>query len=162
MRAQNRWGWSGYFRSVLRTDDDGRGSVLGEIRRQAIPTVSNWTGIRLAAVIPVYQTNDDTVGLMPEFELIIPDEREPGTGTVWPLGQACAPLPARLGDGRSQRRRRRAPIRTFESTCEGWRASPISTPGAVTDEALGCSLDTRRARRVRGRLRQDARSRAGT
>jgi hypothetical protein len=85
--AQDRWGWSGYFRGVLRTDDDGRGSVLGEIRRQAIPTVSNWTGIRLAAVIPIYQTNDDTVGLMPEFELIIPDERSSETGNVWPWGR---------------------------------------------------------------------------
>jgi hypothetical protein len=85
--AQNQWGWSGYFRSVLRTDDEGRGSVLGEVRRQAIPTVSNWTGIRIAAVIPVYEDLDNTVGLMPEFELIVPDERAADTGYVWPWGR---------------------------------------------------------------------------
>ncbi len=85
--AQNRWGWSGYFRSVLRTDDEGNGSILGEIRRQAIPSVSNWTGLRIAAVIPVYESHDDTVGLMPEVEVVIPDERSAETGKVWPWGR---------------------------------------------------------------------------
>ena len=85
--AQDRWGWSGYFRTVLRTDDDGEGSVLGEIRRQSIPSVSNWTGIRLAAVIPIFEDYDDRVGLMPEFELVIPDERAAETGHVWPWGR---------------------------------------------------------------------------
>jgi hypothetical protein len=85
--AQNTWGWSGYFRSVLRTDDAGKGSVLGEIRRQAIPSVSNWTGLRLAAVIPIFENHEETVGLAPEFELIIPDDRNAETGYVWPWGR---------------------------------------------------------------------------
>ena len=86
-QAQDRWGWSGYFRSVLRTDDEGKGSVLGEIRRQAIPSVSEWTGFRLAAVIPIYENVNESVGLMPEFELIVPDERDSVTGYVWPWGR---------------------------------------------------------------------------
>lgn len=86
-QAQDIWGWSGYFRSVLRTDDEGKGSVLGEIRRQDISTVSKWTGIRLAAVIPVYEDHDATIGLMPEFEIVIPDERKPETGKAWPWGR---------------------------------------------------------------------------
>jgi len=85
--AQNAWGWIGHLRTVLRTDDEGNGSVLGELRRQAIPSVSNWTGIRLAAVIPIYEDHDESVGLMPEFELIIPDERRSETGYVWPWGR---------------------------------------------------------------------------
>lgn len=86
-QAQDRWGWSGYFRSVLRTDDEGRGSVLGEIRRQAISSVSNWTGFRIAAVIPVYKDHANTVGLMPEIEVVLPDERSAETGKVWPWGR---------------------------------------------------------------------------
>ena len=85
--AQSTWGWSGYFRSVLRTDDEGNGSILGEIRRQAISSVSKWTGLRIAAVIPVYEGHEDSVGLMPEVEVVIPDERSPETGKVWPWGR---------------------------------------------------------------------------
>lgn len=85
--AQNTWGWSGYFRSILRTDDEGNGSVLGEIRRQAIPGVSKWTGLRIAAVIPVFEDVKQTVGLMPEVEVVIPDERTDETGKVWPWGR---------------------------------------------------------------------------
>ena len=85
--AQNIWGWSGYFRSVLRTDDEGKGSVLGEIRRQDISTVSKWTGIRLAAVIPLYENVNESVGLMPEFEIVIPDDRNSVTGRAWPWGR---------------------------------------------------------------------------
>ena len=85
--AQDRWGWSGYFRAVLRTDDEGNGSVLGEIRRQAISSVSNWTGLRIAAVIPVYEGHEESVGLMPEVEIVIPDERSAETGKVWPWGR---------------------------------------------------------------------------
>jgi hypothetical protein len=85
--AQNNWGWSGYFRSVLRTDDEGNGSILGEIRRQAIPSVSNWTGFRVAAVIPIYKDHDNSVGLMPEVEVVLPDERSAETGKVWPWGR---------------------------------------------------------------------------
>ena len=85
--AQNKWGWTGYFRSVLRTDDEGNGSVLGEVRRQAISSVSQWTGIRLAAVVPIFEDHHQTVGLAPEFELVIPDERAAETGYVWPWGR---------------------------------------------------------------------------
>ena len=85
--AQNTWGWVGYFRTVLRTDDEGKGRVLGEIRRQAIPSVANWTGFRMAAVIPVYKDHDNTVGLMPEVEVVLPDERSSETGVVWPWGR---------------------------------------------------------------------------
>jgi hypothetical protein len=86
-QAQDRWGWSGYFRSVLRTDDEGKGSVLGEIRRQAIPGVSQWTGLRIAADVPIFTDLKQTVVIGPEFELIIPDERDSETGTVWPWGR---------------------------------------------------------------------------
>ncbi|MGB5811173.1 MAG: hypothetical protein WBG86_11620 [Polyangiales bacterium] len=84
--AQDEYGWSGYVRGVLRTDDEGKGSILGELRRQAV-TIARWTGIRVAAVIPVYEDHDTTVGLMPEFEIIIPDDPQPGQGNVWPWGR---------------------------------------------------------------------------
>jgi hypothetical protein len=86
-QAQDRWGWIGYFRSVLRTDDEGKGSVLGEIRRQAIPNVSNWTGLRIAASVPIFTDLRQTVVIGPEVEVIIPDERNADTGTVWPWGR---------------------------------------------------------------------------
>ena len=86
-QAEDRWGWMGYFRSVLRTDDKGKGSVLGEVRRQAIASVSNWTGLRVAAVIPVWEDLEQSVGLMPEVEVVIPDERSAETGKVWPWGR---------------------------------------------------------------------------
>lgn len=84
--AREELGWSGYVRGVLRTDDEGKGSVLGELRRQAV-TISRWTGIRMAATIPVYEDHDTTVGLMPEFEIIFPDNPLPGQGNVWPWGR---------------------------------------------------------------------------
>lgn len=84
--AQDELGWSGYIRGVLRTDDEGKGSILGELRRQSVAT-SNWTGLRLAAVIPLYEDHDTTVGLMPEFEIIFPDNPGPDQGTVWPWGR---------------------------------------------------------------------------
>lgn len=84
--AQEEFGWSGYARGVLRTDDEGKGSILGELRRQAV-AISRWTGIRLAAVIPVYEGYESSVGLMPEFEIIIPDDPQPDQGNVWPWGR---------------------------------------------------------------------------
>jgi hypothetical protein len=84
--AQDDFGWSGYLRGVLRTDDDGKGSILGELRRQQVAT-SSWTGLRLASVIPLYEDHDTTVGLMPEFEIIFPDHPEPNQGNVWPWGR---------------------------------------------------------------------------
>jgi len=84
--AEDDLGWSGYLRGVLRTDDDGKGSILGELRRQNVAT-SNWTGLRLAAVIPLFEDHDSTVGLMPEFEIIFPDHPGPDQGTVWPWGR---------------------------------------------------------------------------
>ncbi len=86
MNAEDRYGWSGYLRGVLRTDDEGKGSILGELRRQSV-SVSQWTGLRLAAVIPLYEDIDTTVGLMPEFEIVFPDDPEPGQGDVWPWGR---------------------------------------------------------------------------
>ena len=80
------WGWTGYLRGLLRTDDEGNGSVLGELRRQDVAT-SKWTGIRLAAEIPIYEDSDEKVGLMPEFEIVIPDDRRPETGKAWPWGR---------------------------------------------------------------------------
>jgi len=85
-QAANDWGWTGHLRGVLRTDDEGEGSVLGELRRQDVAS-SKWTGIRLASVIKLFESIDETVGLMPEFELIIPDDRQPETGKVWPWGR---------------------------------------------------------------------------
>ncbi|MBW2189790.1 MAG: hypothetical protein JRG93_09415 [Deltaproteobacteria bacterium] len=84
--AQDDFGWSGYLRGVLRLDDDGKGSILGELRRQQVAT-SSWTGLRLASVIPLYEDHDTTVGLMPEFEIIFPDHPEPNQGNVWPWGR---------------------------------------------------------------------------
>ncbi len=86
MNAEDQYGWGGYLRGVLRTDDEGKGSILGELRRQSV-SVSQWTGIRLAAVIPLYEDIDTTVGLMPEFEIIFPDDPDPGQGSVWPWGR---------------------------------------------------------------------------
>jgi len=84
--AQDTWGWTGFLRGLLRTDDEGKGSILGELRRQQV-AVSKWTGIRLAAVIPLYEDHQGTVGLMPEFEIVIPDVRTPETGNAWPWGR---------------------------------------------------------------------------
>lgn len=84
--AQEKYGWSGYVRGVLRTDDEGKGSILGEVRRQSV-SVSQWTGLRVAAVIPLYEDFDTTVGLMPEFEIVFPDDPEPDQGSVWPWGR---------------------------------------------------------------------------
>ncbi len=86
MNAEDQYGWTGYLRGVLRTDDEGKGSILGELRRQSV-SVSQWTGLRLAAVIPLYEDIDTTVGLTPEFEIIFPDDPEPGQGNVWPWGR---------------------------------------------------------------------------
>ena len=85
-QAEDQWGWTGYLRGVLRTDDEGKGSVLGELRRQQVAT-SRWTGIRLASVIQLFQDIHQSVGLMPEFEVIIPDDRNDLTGKAWPWGR---------------------------------------------------------------------------
>lgn len=85
-QASDQWGWTGYLRGVLRTDDEGKGSVLGELRRQQVAD-SRWTGIRLASVIQLFENVHQTVGLMPEFEVIIPDERNSITGKAWPWGR---------------------------------------------------------------------------
>ncbi|MBW2720319.1 MAG: hypothetical protein JRD94_17750 [Deltaproteobacteria bacterium] len=99
--AQDDFGWSGYLRGVLRLDDDGKGSILGELRRQQVAT-SSWTGLRLASVIPLYEDHDTTVGLMPEFEIIFPDHPEE-------LGGRCR--------GRSQRQSNRAIRRASTRAC---------------------------------------------
>jgi hypothetical protein len=85
-QAADQWGWTGYLRGVLRTDDEGKGSVLGELRRQQV-AVSRWTGIRLASVIQLFEDIHQSVGLMPEFEVIIPDDRNDVTGKAWPWGR---------------------------------------------------------------------------
>jgi hypothetical protein len=85
-QAADQWGWTGYLRGVLRTDDEGKGSVLGELRRQQV-AASRWTGIRLASVIRLFEDLHQTVGLMPEFEVIIPDDRNSVTGKAWPWGR---------------------------------------------------------------------------
>jgi hypothetical protein len=85
-QAADQWGWTGYLRGLLRTDDEGKGSVLGELRRQQV-AASRWTGIRLASVIQLFENIHQTVGLMPEFEIIIPDDRNDVTGRAWPWGR---------------------------------------------------------------------------
>ena len=85
-QAEDQWGWSGYLRGLLRTDDEGKGSVLGELRRMQVAT-ARWTGIRLASVIQIFEDVHQTVGLMPEFEVIIPDDRNSITGKAWPWGR---------------------------------------------------------------------------
>jgi hypothetical protein len=86
LNAEDKWGWTGFLKGVLRTDDEGKGSVLGELRRQSL-SVSSWTGIRLAAVIPLFDNHKEMLGLMPEFEIVIPDERSDETGKAWPWGR---------------------------------------------------------------------------
>lgn len=86
LNAEDKWGWTGFLRGVLRTDDEGKGSILGELRRQALSS-TNWTGIRLAAVIPIYENHKETLGLMPEFEIVVPDDRSSQTGKAWPWGR---------------------------------------------------------------------------
>jgi hypothetical protein len=86
LNAQESWGWMGFVRGVLRTDDEGKGSVLGELRFQDLPG-AKWTGIRLAAVIPLFEDHEQTLGLMPEVEIVVPEERNDQTGVVWPWGR---------------------------------------------------------------------------
>lgn len=75
-------GYSGTVRGVLRLDDDGKGSIVGEIRRQDVARAA-WTGLRTAAVIPLHPK----VGLMPELEIVIPDNPSEQPGGVWPWGR---------------------------------------------------------------------------
>ena len=85
-QAADQWGWTGHLRGVLRTDDEGDGSVLGELRRQHVASRSGReSGLRPSSSSS--KSIDETVGLMPEFELIIPDDRKPETGKVWPWGR---------------------------------------------------------------------------
>jgi hypothetical protein len=95
-QAADDWGWTGHLRGVLRTDDEGDGSVLGELRRQDVAN-SQWTGIRLASVIQLFESINESVGLMPEFELIIPDDRTAETGKVWPWGRLALQWKHRKG-----------------------------------------------------------------
>lgn len=80
--AQEDLGYGGSIRGVLRLDDEGKGSILGEARRLDV-AMAAWTGLRTAAVIPLYRK----VALMPEFELVIPDNPRDAPGRVWPWGR---------------------------------------------------------------------------
>jgi len=152
--AQDDFGWSGYLRGVLRTDDDGKGSILGELRRQQVAT-SSWTGLRFASVIPLYDDHDTTVGLMPEFEIIFPDDPEPNQGNVWPWGRLGG-NPARVGQ--SLPRSRPAPIKSSDMTCERSHVSPTKGSGLRNDQEVDRNRGIGGPDGLGGRLRQNPRA----
>jgi len=68
------------LKATLRLDDDGRGQVALEGRRQGAPDAS-WTGIRGIVLWPLAtQLHAAT-----ELELVVPDDSR-GRGAVWPWG----------------------------------------------------------------------------
>lgn len=67
------------FRSTLRTDDDGLGSVGVELRRQQIPG-AEWSGARIVGVAPLWR---EMLRASTELELVRPDDPR-GRGDYWP------------------------------------------------------------------------------
>jgi hypothetical protein len=74
----DRVGYDAFLRASLRTDDEGRGVLGLELRRQGLPLTS-WTGIRATAAAPV-STRLRASG---EVEVAAADHPN-GRGTVWP------------------------------------------------------------------------------
>lgn len=69
------------IRATLRLDDQGRGNVALELRRQSAPD-SSWTGARTTARIPMFR---QLLFASTELELVVPDEGGQ-RGSVWPWG----------------------------------------------------------------------------
>jgi hypothetical protein len=80
--AREDIGYSGSLRGTLRLDDEGKGALTGELRRQDVADLG-WTGLRAAAELPLHPKVD----LAPEVELIIPDDPSEAPGHVWPWGR---------------------------------------------------------------------------
>ncbi len=78
--AVGTYGWNGRVRGVLRLDDDGKGSLLGEVQRLDI-AAARWTGMRIAATVPIHAK----VIVAPELEIVVPDDKD--RGKVWPWGR---------------------------------------------------------------------------
>lgn len=68
------------LRLLLRLDDQGKGAIAVEGRREAAPD-GNWTGVRLTARVPII----DQLVASTELELAAPDNAR-GRGKVWPWG----------------------------------------------------------------------------
>lgn len=68
------------LRATLRLDDEGRGQVALEGRRQGAPDAS-WTGVRGIVLLPLAEQ----LRASTELELVVPDDSR-GRGTVWPWG----------------------------------------------------------------------------
>lgn len=73
-----RTGFDAYVRANLRTDDEGKGVLGLELRRQGVPK-SGWTGIRATAVVPVVSR----LRASTELELAAADHPD-ARGAVWP------------------------------------------------------------------------------
>jgi len=68
------------LKATLRLDDEGRGQVALEGRRQGAPDAS-WTGVRAAVLLPLAEQ----LHAATELELVVPDDSR-GRGSVWPWG----------------------------------------------------------------------------
>lgn len=73
-----RTGFDAFVRANLRTDDEGKGVLGLELRRQGVPK-SGWTGIRATAVVPVVPR----LRASTELELAAADHPD-ARGAVWP------------------------------------------------------------------------------
>jgi hypothetical protein len=82
-RVGDELGGNGSLRALLRTDDQGRGTLGLEVRRQHVSS-ARWTGVRTTMSEPL------GFGLRwsSELELAVPDDSG-GRGTLWPWGLAA-------------------------------------------------------------------------
>ncbi len=74
----DRAGYDAFLRANLRTDDEGKGVLGLELRRQGVPQ-SGWTGIRATAALPVLPR----LRASTELELAAADHPD-SRGAVWP------------------------------------------------------------------------------
>ena len=88
-RAGGEVGGGGTVRAILRFDDAGNGSGVLEFRRESSGP-DPWTGVRIAARVPLYRT---VLFTATELELAVPDNPR-GRGTAWPwalVALGCRP-----------------------------------------------------------------------
>ena len=64
----------------LRLDDLGESAVSLEGRREPAPDNGDWTGVRVAVRVKVIES----VTLVSEIELVVPDDPPQGDGDLWP------------------------------------------------------------------------------
>lgn len=79
-------GYNAWIRAVLRTDDEGKGSLGLEVRRQDVST-AQWTGVRATGVQPFL----GVLHVAAEVEIVLPDyphgrDGARYRGDVWPWG----------------------------------------------------------------------------